>query len=74
MHSAAAGRGTWGWYYPYAADSIPDYVCVPHAVSVDMPCGGCRWQCTRSAEGLFPCVEAVTAEAVAAELRNLLAK
>ena len=69
---AAAGCGTWGWYYPYPADFIPEYVRVPHTASVDMPCGGCRWQCSQSAEeGLFPCVDAVTAAAVAAELTGL---
>ena len=69
---AVAGGGHPGCYYPYPAEIMPKHVRAPRTVSVDMPCSGCAWRCTRADSGNYPCVDAVTVEAVAAELSRLL--
>ena len=69
---AVTGGGHPGWYYPYPADAFPEYVRAPRTAGVEKPCYGCAWRCTRSAAGVFPCIDAVTAGAVAKELSRLL--
>ena len=69
---AVTGGGHPGCYYPYPAGTMPKYVRAPRTAGVDMPCSGCAWRCTRGTSGIYPCVDAVTVEAVAAELSRLL--
>ena len=69
---AITGGGHPGWYYPYPAGAMPEYVHVPRTVAEPMPCYGCAWHCTRQTSGTFPCIAAVTSAAVAAEIADLL--
>ena len=69
---AVTGGGHPGCYYPYPTDLLPAYVRPPVAVGVDMPCAGCAWRCTRERSGIYPCIEAVAVEAVAAGAASLL--
>ena len=69
---AVAGGGHPGWYYPYPEGHLPEYVLAPHAASAEMPCFGCAWRCTQSAAGVYPCIDAVAVETVAAELARML--
>jgi len=69
---AVTGGGHPGCYYPYPADDLPGYVLPPRTVSVEMPCFGCGWNCKRERNGTFSCIDAISAEAVAAELKKLM--
>jgi ADP-heptose:LPS heptosyltransferase len=69
---AVTGGGHPGWYYPYPSESIPGYVRAPRTVAEPMPCYGCAWKCTRQNSGTFPCIAAITPEAVASEIADLL--
>lgn len=69
---AVVGGGHPGWYYPYPAEHMPKYVRSPRTVSADFPCSGCAWRCTRGTSGIFPCIEAVSVETVAAGIAGLL--
>ena len=69
---AVTGGGRPGWYYPYPAELMPEYVRFPHTVGCEMPCYGCSWKCVKKYSGVFPCLDAVSAEMVAAEAERLL--
>ena len=69
---AVAGGGHPSWYYPYPDGCLPEYVLAPRAVRAEFPCFGCAWRCTRSEDGVYPCIDAVTPEAVAGELSRML--
>ena len=69
---AVTGGGHPGCYYPYPTDLLPSYVRPPVAVGVDLPCSGCAWNCARAKAGVYPCVDAVPIEAVAAGISRLL--
>lgn len=68
---AVTGGGHPGWYYPYPDDSTASYIRVPLFAGVEVPCAGCAWNCTQSANGIFPCVDMVTADRVASELARI---
>lgn len=59
------GGGHWGRCYPYDPSEAP-VRCLPHAVTVRMPCFGCDWICryTARTDGPFPCIDAISAEIV----------
>lgn len=59
------GGGHWGRCYPYDPSEAP-VRCLPHAVTVPMPCFGCDWICryTARTDRPFPCIDAVSAEVV----------
>jgi len=69
---AVTGGGHPGCYYPYPAEHLSGVVRVPRTVGGDMPCSGCAWRCTQSSSGVYPCIDAVSVEAVAAEIAGLL--
>jgi ADP-heptose:LPS heptosyltransferase len=68
---AVTGGGHPGWYYPYPAETMPEYVRSPHTVNVEKPCSGCAWRCTQSPSGTYPCVDAVPVSAVAEAVARL---
>lgn len=70
---AVTGGGHHGCYYPYPEMFTPEYVRAPRFANVELPCYGCRWQCTRASAGVFPCMSAVTVSAVAEAVKGLLA-
>ena len=70
---AVTGGGHPGCYYPYPEASAASYVRAPRFAGVDMPCAGCAWRCKYHSASVYPCVAAVTTEAVAAESARLFA-